>query len=270
MKKVFLITIIIASFSCSSNKSETDTSEALARSLYGGWVNTIENKWITINPDKYESWNLNDDLSDEGKWTIEGQTLFLESLSNPGKKEKFEIQNTAPDEIELVSESGALLPLSRRKYGEFQAQLSGSIAQSVKGINKACAGIQEIIKELPEGDPSSQKRIMGLWLVDGKPARLAVTEPQPATGFAGFSEYYFEGGMLHYEIGPHEKLVFENGHLVLWTDENDKIKDGDAAEIEKKQNQTLENIDQFLNLYGYKNEGGIYIAEQSSDKETGV
>lgn len=68
-------------------------------------------------------------------------------------------------------------------------------------------------------EPGQEARRLTVWLRDGTPRKLLVTEPNEAGAMTLESEYWFVNGEVRAVQQPTAAFFFEADRILLWTDE---------------------------------------------------
>lgn len=105
-------------------------------------------------------------------------------------------------------------------------------------------------RELPPASQGAEPRRLMLWQLDGKPAKLVVSEPTDAGRMTGESAWYFRDGQTVYARGPLGHFAYDAGRLVEWTDVRGVVLQRDAKALAEQEKQLKDAAARWLKELG--------------------
>jgi hypothetical protein len=113
-------------------------------------------------------------------------------------------------------------------------------------IGSAAARLKSEDREIRPTAPNGNIRRLSLWRIDGRPAKLMVSEATHDGRLTGLSVWYFRDGQMVYARELFARYAFDGGRLVEWTDQHGVVAASDAGTLREREKNLRETADLWL------------------------
>lgn len=125
----------------------------------------------------------------------------------------------------------------------------GLMRRAMSSGDEALGGLERRDTTLSDGADQAPRQLT-LWLENGMPAKLAITEPTETGALLGETAVWFVNGEVRVVQEPFAAFLFEADRLVLWTDETLVPLDVPEAERATRAAAVLDTVRARLGVFG--------------------
>lgn len=124
--------------------------------------------------------------------------------------------------------------------------------QTMQDIDGALGGLARRDTVLV-AEAGQEPRRLSLWLEDGVPRKLTVSEPNEMGRMLGESAFWFVQGEVRVVQQPHDAYAFDADRILVWTDESlVPLSDVTGEERMARERDVVEEAHRWLAVFGVK------------------